>query len=75
MSETTAKIHEVSDVIDATKIALDYLSQKGIVVFSREIRSVFRNSLIWVVEMDSKKFTGVIIIKAETGEVTSEVPL
>lgn len=75
MSEVMTKIREVLDVIDAAKIALDYLSQKGTVVFSREIRSIFRNSLVWVVEIDSKKFTGVIMIKTKTGEVVSEMSL
>lgn len=75
MSETMIKMKEVPDAIGAIRIALDYLSQKGIVVFSREVRSVFRNSLIWVVEADSKKFTGVIIVKADTGEVVLELPL
>ena len=66
---------EVSDVLEAVKIALDYLAKKGIVVFTREVRSVFRNSMIWCVEIESDKFTGVIIIKAKTGEIAKEVTL
>lgn len=67
---------EVSDVLEAVKIALDYLAKKGVVIFTREIRSVFRNSMIWCVEIDNNKFfTGVIIIKAKTGEIAKEVTL
>lgn len=74
------KIKEVEDVLEAVHIALDYLAKKGIVVFTREVRSVFRNSLIWVVEIDSEQksgrtFTGVVIIKAKTGEVAKELDL
>lgn len=70
MNEDTVK-----DVLEAVKTALDYLAKKGIVVFTREVRSVFRNSMIWCVEIDSVKFIGVIIIKAKTGEVAKEVVL
>lgn len=66
---------KVKDVLEAVKIALDYLAKKGIVVFTREVRSVFRNSMIWCVEIDSVKFIGVIIIKAKTGEIAKEVIL
>lgn len=74
------KIKEVEDVLEAVNIALNYLSKKGIVIFTREVRSVFRNSLIWVVEIDSEQksgrtFTGVVIIKAKTGEVAKELDL
>jgi len=64
-----ANIEEVTDVLEAVNIALDYLSKKGIVVFTREIRSVLRNSLIWVVEIDGNVLTGVVAIKTKTGEV------
>ena len=60
---------EVTDALEAVKIAPDHLAKKGIVVFTREVRSVFRNSIIWSVEIDSDKFTGAIIIKAKTGEI------
>ena len=66
---------KVKDVLEAVKIALDYLAKKGVVVFTREVRSVFRNSMIWCVEIESDKFTGVIIIKAKTGEIAKEVTL
>lgn len=66
---------EVVDVLEAVNIALDYLAKKGVVVFTREVRSVFRNSMIWCVEIDSVKFIGVIIIKAKTGEIAKEVVL
>jgi hypothetical protein len=66
---------KVQDVLEAVKIALDYLAKKGIVVFTREVRSVFRNSMIWCVEIDSVKFIGVIIIKTKTGEIAKEVTL
>lgn len=67
---------EVSDVLEAVKIALDYLAKKGVVVFTQDVISVFRNSMIWCVEIDSNKFfTGVIIIKAKTGEIAKEVVL
>lgn len=80
MNETMTKIKEVEDVLEAVNIALNYLSKKGIVIFTREVRSVFRNSLIWVVEIDSEQksgraFTGVVLIKAKTGEVVKELVL
>lgn len=67
---------KVTDVLEAVKIALNYLAKKGTVIFTREVRSVFRNSMVWYVEIDSNKFfTGVIIIKAKTGEIAKEVAL
>ena len=66
---------ECTDVLEAVKIALDYLAKKGIVVFTREVRSVFRNSIIYCVEIDGDTFTGAIIIKAKTGEIAKEVTL
>lgn len=66
---------EITDAFEAAKIAMGYLSKKGIVVFAREIRSIFRNSMIWVVELDSYKFTGSIIIESKTGEVAKELLL
>lgn len=66
---------EVKDVSEAVKMALDYMAKKGVVIFTREVRSVFRNSMIWCVEIDSEKFTGVIIIKIKTGEIAKEVTL
>ena len=64
--------NKVKDVLEAVKIALDYLAKKGIVIFTREVRSVFRNSIIWSVELDN---TGAIIIRADTGEIAKEVML
>ena len=66
---------EITDAFEAAKVATKYLAEEGIVVFSREIRSIFRSSIIWVVEMDSPRFTGAIIIKLKTGEVAKEVAL
>lgn len=66
---------EVEDVFEAVKIALSYLAKKGLVVFSRDVRSVFRDSIIWSVEIYSDSFTGVVIIKVKTGEVVTEVML
>lgn len=66
---------EVEDVLEAVKIALNHLAKKGIVVFTREVSSVFRDSIIWSVEIYSDNFTGAIIIKAKTGEVVKEVVL
>lgn len=65
----------VNDVIEAKNIALDYLSKDGIVVFSHEIMSIFRRKLVWFVEIESKVFTGIIIIKSDTGEVVTIVKL
>ena len=67
--------NKVKDVLEAVNIALDYLAKKGIVVFTREVRSVFRNLIIWCVEIDSVKFTGAIIIRTDTGEIAKEVML
>lgn len=64
---------EVTDVLCAVNIALNYLAEKGVVVFTREVRSVFRCNTIWFVEIDSNKFRGGIIIKADTGEIAKEV--
>ncbi len=69
------KMSEITDALEAARIVTDHLSKKGIVVFAREIRSIFRNSMIWVVELDSDKFTGSIIIKSKTGEVAKELLL
>lgn len=69
------EITEITDVLKAVQVVLDYLSKKGIVVFTREIRSVFRCSLMWVVEIDSSKFTGAIMIKSKTGEIIKELLL
>lgn len=62
---------EVEDVLEAVNIATNYLAKKGIVVFTREVR----DSIIWSVEIYSDRFIGVIIIKAKTGEVVTEVVL
>lgn len=80
MNEVMTNTKEVVDVLEAVNIALSYLSHKGIVVFTREVRSVFRNSLVWVVEIDSEQksgrtFTGVILIKVKTREVVKELAL
>lgn len=40
---------KVKDVLEAVNIALDHLAKKGTVIFTREVRSVFRNSMIWCV--------------------------
>jgi len=66
---------EVEDVLDAVNIALNYLAKKGLVVFARDVRSVFRDSIIWSVEIYNDSFTGAIIIKAKTGEIATEVML
>jgi predicted transcriptional regulator len=66
---------EVEDVLEAVKIALNHLAKKGIVVSVREVRSVFRDSIIWSVEVYSDIFTGAIVIKAKTGEIATEVVL
>lgn len=66
---------KVKDVLEAVNTALYYLAKKGIVVFTREVRSVFRNSMLWFVEIYSDKFTGTIIIRADTGEIAKEVAL
>ncbi len=74
------KIHDTSkdkvkDALEASKIALDYLAKKGIAIFSREVMSIFRQYMIWSVEIESPKFTGVVIIKSRTGEVVKELSL
>ncbi len=65
----------VDSALEASKIALDYMAKKGVVVFSREVMSIFRKYMTWFVEIESPKFTGVIIIKSGTGEVTKELTL
>lgn len=66
---------QITDAFEAANVAMKYLAEKGIVVFGREIRSILRNSMVWVIEMDSPKFTGVIIIKSRTGEIAKELAL
>lgn len=66
---------KIVDALSAARVAMEYLAEKGILVWSREIRSIFRNSGTWVVEMDSPQFVGSIIIKSETGEVAKELML
>lgn len=65
----------VEDALEASNIALDHMAKKGVIVFSREVMSIFRKSLAWFVEIESPKFTGVIIIKSRTGEVAKEMTL
>ena len=62
-------MNEVTNALEAARIAQDYLSREGIVVFKREIKSIHRDSMTWSVEIDSEKFTGTIIIKSKTGDV------
>lgn len=75
MNEVMTKTKEVVDVLEAVNIALSYLSHKGIVVFTREIRSVFRNSLVWVVEIDSDALTRIVVVNAKTREIVKELAL
>lgn len=65
----------VEDALEASKIALDYIAKKGVVVFSREVMSIFRKYMTWFVEINSPKFTGVVIINSRTGEVAKELVL
>ncbi len=66
---------EVKDVTRAKDIALDYLSQQGIVIFSKEINSIFKKSVAWFVMVESVGFNGVVIVKSKTGEVAAMVKL
>lgn len=39
-------MNEVKDVMQAANIALDYLAKKGIAVFTMDVRSAFRGTMI-----------------------------
>lgn len=71
----TKMVGVCTDASEASKMALDYMTKKGIVVFSREVMSIFRKYMTWSVEIESPKFTGVIMINSRTGEVIKEVTL
>ncbi|MDP2755448.1 MAG: hypothetical protein Q8P40_13805 [Nitrospirota bacterium] len=66
---------EVKDIIDAKQIAERHLQERGKVVFGYEIRSIFKKGLAWFVEIESKVFNGVVVIKSATGEVASVIEL
>lgn len=70
MEHITA-VDNVKDAIGARNIALDYLVKEGIVVFVREIVSICKKHLSWIVEIVGKTFTGVIVIDSKTCKVVS----
>jgi hypothetical protein len=60
---------KIKDVIDANDVALEHLSKEGIVVFTHEIVAICKRRLSWLVEIDGKTFTGVVLIESKTGKV------
>lgn len=67
---------EIQDITVAARIAREYLGKnKGAVVFGKEIKSIFKQRLAWFVEIESKAFTGVVVIKSATGEVAHVIDL
>ncbi len=73
--ESSTEDCEVKDVTKAKDIALNHLAKQGIVVFSREINSIFKKGSAWFVMIESAEFNGVMIIKSGTGEVLAMVKL
>lgn len=63
----------VTDVVEAKNIALNHLMVQGIVAFGSEIVSISRRGMIWLVIIEGKAFTGIIIIKSTTGEVVAMI--
>ncbi len=66
---------EVKDIIEAKQITENHLQEQGKVVFGYEIRSIFKKGLAWFVEIESKVFNGIVVIKSATGEVASVTSL
>lgn len=66
---------EIKDVIDAKDTALDYLANGGIVVFTYEIVAIAKRRLSWLVEIDGKSFTGIVLIESRTGKVLTAIIL
>lgn len=60
---------KVKDIIGAKDIALDYLVKEGIIVFTYEIVAICKRRLSWIVEIDGKTFTGIVLIESKTGKV------
>ena len=60
---------KIKDVIDAKDVALEYLAKEGIVVFTYEIVAICKRRLSWLVEIDGKTFTGIVLIESKTGKV------
>jgi hypothetical protein len=60
---------KIKDVIDAKDVALGYLVKEGIVVFTYEIVAICKRRLAWLVEIDGKMFTGIVLIESKTGKV------
>jgi hypothetical protein len=66
---------ETKTVIDAKNIVQKYFEKKGVVIFSNEIVSVFKRRSAWFVEVENKKFAGIVIVKSSNGEVMAAVEL
>ncbi len=66
---------EIKTVTDAKNIVLDYFKDKGVVVFSNEIQSIFKRRSAWFIEIESKKFAGIVIVKSANGEVMAAIEL
>ena len=62
-------VDKIKDIIDAKDVALDYLVKEGIIVFTHEIVSICKKRLSWLVEIDGKTYTGVVLIESKTGKV------
>jgi hypothetical protein len=60
---------KVKDAIEAKDIALNHLAREGIVVFLYEVVSICKRRLSWLVEIDGKTFTGIVLIESRTGKV------
>lgn len=65
-------VDKIKDIIDAKDVALEYLVKEGIIVFTNEIVSVCKKRLSWLVEIDGKTFTGMVLIESKTGKVLSK---
>ena len=60
---------KIKDIIDAKDVALEYLVKEGIVVFTYEIVAIRKRRLAWLVEIDGKTFTGIVLIESKTSKV------
>ena len=61
--------NNIKDAIQAKDVALDFLSKEGTMVWTNEVVSISKRRLSWLVEIDGKTFTGIVLIETKTGKV------
>ncbi len=66
---------EIKNATDARNVVLDYFKEKGMVILSKEIVSIFKRRFAWFLEIESKDFTGIVVIKSTDGKIITEVKI